>query len=64
MNLKWIGAGFMKKIPLKLVIVLRYGVKRHFQQYFSISWQSVLLVKETEVRDENQQHTKYFIYNV
>ena len=24
-----------------------YGVQRHFQQYFSISWRSVLLVEET-----------------
>lgn len=34
---------------------LLYCIYRHYQQYFSISWGSVLLLKETEVPGENHR---------
>ena len=48
---------------------LVYGVKRHFQQYFSyISRQSVLLVEETGIPGENHQpatsHIQTLSHNV
>ena len=45
------------KNPTKCERVRGYGydVQRHFQQYFSVWWQSVLLVEETRVPGENHQ---------
>jgi hypothetical protein len=36
-------------------LLIWHGVKSHFQQYFFISWQSVLLVEEIRIPGENHQ---------
>jgi hypothetical protein len=54
----------MVKVTYNSICYLVYGVLHHFQQYFTISWRSVLLVEKIGVPGEAWQEIAYVLFKL